>query len=138
MPEEDAEPSNPPRKQPKNPAAQSQNQRSESAGGKPSGGRTGKLYQTHFTASSINKTDHTIVINRAPVLQSWGAVVTTSFHSNPEWGACLSIGDVVSALCATSKGCAIGLIEPPDDRAQKARKQEPADKFRSFLIMASI
>lgn len=66
-----------------------------------------------------------IVINRAPVLQLWGASVAQFLHPKIAWSTCLGIGSQIATLCAISKGRSIGTIEQadPDKKAEKAEKR---------------
>lgn len=66
-----------------------------------------------------------IVINRAPVLQLWGASVAHFLSPDTAWSTCLGIGSQIATLCAISKGRSIGAIEPadPDKKAEKAEKK---------------
>lgn len=56
-----------------------------------------------------------ILINRAPVLTLWAAVVASFLHPDEDWTTCLAIGSSISSLCAISKGRAIGQIRPKDE-----------------------
>ena len=72
--------------------------------------------------------DNPIVINRAPVLQLWGACVTKVVCPDLSWQTCLSAGNAISSLCAVSKGKAIGMIERKerDEDANKRSKKDTA------------
>jgi hypothetical protein len=70
----------------------------------------------------------TIIINRSPVLQLWGATVASFIYPDLSWPTCLSIGNAISSLCAVSKGRSIGLIAPTgdtklQDRGTKTRRK---------------
>ncbi|ETI21052.1 hypothetical protein G647_07395 [Cladophialophora carrionii CBS 160.54] len=73
-----------------------------------------------------------VIINRAPVLQLWAACVAQKLYPNLSWSTHLSIGSAVSALCAISKGRAIGTIDQPNDdpdkKAEKEKKKRSAEK----------
>src|ERR1700760_837001 len=56
----------------------------------------------------------TILINRAPVLHLWAASVAQFRYPSLPWSTCLSAGAAVAAICAVSKGRAIGVMEPKD------------------------
>jgi hypothetical protein len=80
-----------------------------------------------------------IIVNRAPVLQLWGAVVAKSIYPDLSWATCLSIGEAISSLCAVAKGRSVGLIKPPDptkteDSATKKR-QKQVDGSRVVKVM---
>ena len=128
--------SDPPAKQAKKTTTRSHTMRQEPAREKPSGSKSDNAsHQAHFTAGDITKLDHHIIINRAPVLQLWGAVVARYLYSDLTWPACLSVGNAISSLCAVSKGRSIGVIEPPDEEKQGDRKQESASELRSVHVM---
>jgi hypothetical protein len=71
-----------------------------------------------------------VIINRAPVLHLWAACVAEKLYPNLSWTTHLSIGSAISALCAVSKGRAIGKIEAPSDdpdtKAATKKKKEAA------------
>jgi hypothetical protein len=77
------------------------------------------------TSASASEDIKPIVINRAPVLQLWGASVAQFLHPNIPWSTCLGIGSQIAALCAISKGRSIGTIEQadPDKKAEKDKKR---------------
>ncbi|KAF2209975.1 hypothetical protein CERZMDRAFT_100026 [Cercospora zeae-maydis SCOH1-5] len=68
--------------------------------------------------------DVTISINRAPVLELWGACITKTLHSSLAWSTCLSVGSAISTLAAISKGRSIGKIDKPDSTEQAAKQQK--------------
>lgn len=94
------------------------------------GDRDGK--QSHFPGNDMTDLEKPIIINRAPVLQLWGACVADFLHPELSWPACLSVGNAISALCATSKGKAIGLVEPKekseDERKKREKKKRKAEE----------
>lgn len=63
-----------------------------------------------------------IMVNRAPVLTLWGAVVAERLGY--EWDEALSLGQAMAGLNAQSKGRALGLYGPP-----KGRKGEEPKKI---------
>lgn len=69
------------------------------------------------------KHEDPIIINRAPVLQLWGATVAQFVHPDLSWPACLSIGNSISTLCAISKGRSIGVFEPNNEPDNPKHKQ---------------
>lgn len=79
-----------------------------------------------------------IIINRAPVLQLWSATVAQATHRDLSWSTCLSIGAAISALCAVSKGRAIGMIEPPSDQdgESKSKEKKTAAQRRTVSVMS--
>lgn len=82
--------------------------------------------------SPLTEDSNVILINRAPVLQLWAACVSEAVYPDLPWETHLSIGAAISALCAVSKGRAIGKIEPPSDdpnkKAEKERKKRAAEE----------
>lgn len=66
---------------------------------------------------------HTVMINRAPVLTLWGAVVAERMGF--DWPTALTLGKAVAGLNAQAKGRAIGIFGPPkapegDERAKRS------------------
>lgn len=97
------------------------------------------LKQSHISEDSVNDLEKPIMINRSPVLQLWAAVVANFLNRDESWTTCLSIGASIAALCAISKGRAIGKVEPKDESAaaqdkRKKRKQKD-DEFRELEVM---
>ncbi|OAL40334.1 hypothetical protein AYO20_00070 [Fonsecaea nubica] len=78
------------------------------------------------------ETSEPVIINRAPVLQLWGACVSQALYPALPWRTHLSIGSAISTLCAISKGRAIGTIDQPSndpaERAEKERKKRAAEE----------
>ena len=68
-----------------------------------------------------------IIINRAPVLELWGATVAEFLFPKLSWPTCLSIGQSIATICAISKGRSIGLIEPPSPDKKKKKKKDPVE-----------
>ncbi|EXJ55490.1 hypothetical protein A1O7_08417 [Cladophialophora yegresii CBS 114405] len=97
---------------------------------------TKKQKETHKEASVKPEEDDEdnkpVIINRAPVLQLWAACVAQKLYPKLSWNTHLSIGSAVSALCAISKGRAIGTIDQPTDdpgkKAEKEKKKQSAGK----------
>lgn len=77
--------------------------------------------------TDVKSEEEAIVINRAPVLQLWGAVVAQFLYPDLGWTTCLSIGNSISTLCAISKGRSIGLIQSKEDADSSERKKKKAD-----------
>lgn len=65
-----------------------------------------------------------IIINRAPVLELWGATVTQFLYPKAKWDTCLSAGSAISSICAISKGKAIGTISQPDPETAEEQREE--------------
>ena len=112
----------------------------ESPTSKDSGPVAKKLKTQHASKPSTAK-DFEIIINRAPVLQLWGASVAHLVHPSLPWKTCLGIGSSISTLCAISKGRSIGVIEPKDgeadgSEAKKATRDENGDDgVQEFAVM---
>jgi hypothetical protein len=70
--------------------------------------------QAETSTTSTNELEKPVIINRAPVLELWGACVARFLHPELSWGLCLSIGSSISTITAISKGRSIGTIAPPD------------------------
>ena len=68
-----------------------------------------------------------ILINRAPVLTLWAAVVAERLGFNRE--EALSLGKAVAGLTAQSKGRKLGIFTPTRDAVKKARAQHRAKVF---------
>ena len=64
------------------------------------------------------------MINRSPVLQLFSACVAHFQHPDLSWQQCLNIGSAISALCAVSKGKAVGMIEPKDKSEAEVKSKE--------------
>jgi len=60
--------------------------------------------------------DAKLLINRAPVLTLWGAVVAERMGFN--WKEALSLGKALAGLTAQSKGRSLGIYKPS---AKKSR-----------------
>ncbi|KAK3393986.1 hypothetical protein B0H63DRAFT_459649 [Podospora didyma] len=81
-----------------------------------------------------------IPINRAPVLELWGASVAHFLHPELSWATCLSIGSSISSITAISKGRSIGTISKsdPEEREKKRKrrtKDEDSDETREIKVM---
>jgi hypothetical protein len=95
-----------------------------------------KTKQTQTSADSADKLEKPIVINRAPVLELWGACVASFLHPELPWNACLNVGSSISTLTAISKGRSIGTIVPPDPNAKKDKKKDTGgEDLTTFKIM---
>src|SRR6266704_730515 len=68
-----------------------------------------------------------ILINRAPVLTLWAAIVAERLGFDHE--EALSLGKAVAGLTAQSKGRRLGIFAPTPEALQKARKEKQAKEF---------
>ncbi|PPJ52731.1 hypothetical protein CBER1_11352 [Cercospora berteroae] len=68
--------------------------------------------------------DDTVTINRAPVLELWGACITQTLHPSLAWSTCLSVGSAISTLAAISKGRSIGKIDKTVSTEKAAKQQK--------------
>ena len=68
-----------------------------------------------------------IVINRAPVLTLWAAIVAERLGFDRE--EAMSLGKAVAGLTAQSKGRRLGIFAPTPEALKKARKQKRAKEF---------
>lgn len=64
-----------------------------------------------------------IMINRAPVLELWGASVAHFMYPNLPWETCVSVGSAISTICAVAKGRSIGTVAEKDDSSEKQKKK---------------
>jgi len=62
-----------------------------------------------------------IETNRAPVLTMWAAVVAERLGFG--WEEALTLGRAVAGLNAQSKGRRLGIFEPGEEKAKKARRK---------------
>jgi hypothetical protein len=82
-------------------------------------------------------TNDEILINRAPVLTLWAAVVAERFGFDRE--AALSLGKTLAGLNAQSKGRRLGIYKPSEHvDAGLPKKQEPGEEFWVELMNRSI
>ena len=77
-------------------------------------------------------TGNKILINRAPVLTLWAAVVAErlGFRSDEA----LSLGKAVAGLTAQSKGQRLGIFKPTPKELKKVREHERGKEFRVDLL----
>src|ERR1017187_4930417 len=73
-----------------------------------------------------------IVINRAPVLTLWAAVVAERLGFKHD-GA-LSLGKALAGLNAKSKGRRLGIFKPSPKELKKVREQKRGEEFRVDLL----
>jgi hypothetical protein len=64
---------------------------------------------------------HSLMINRAPVLTLWAAVVAE--HLGFDRDEALTLGRAVAGLNAYAKGKALGIFSPTPDEVRKKRKE---------------
>jgi len=68
-----------------------------------------------------------ILINRAPVLTLWAAVVAQRLGFR--WDESLSLGKALAGLNAQSKGRRLGIFKPHEEKAKAARERERGEEF---------
>lgn len=94
------------------------------------------LRQTEISPHTADKLEQPIVINRAPVLELWGACVAHLVHPDLSWELCLSIGSSVSTITAIAKGRSIGTIAQPDDNVdQNSKKKKDGEDLPTVSVM---
>jgi hypothetical protein len=71
--------------------------------------------------------EHTILINRAPVLTLWASVVAERLGFDRD--EALSLGKAVAGLNAQSKGQRLGIFKPLPAEVKKARAQKRGEEF---------
>jgi hypothetical protein len=71
--------------------------------------------------------EDTILINRAPVLTLWAAVVAERLGFG--WEEALSLGKAVAGLNAQTKGRALGIFEPHPEKVRQARQRKRGEQF---------
>src|SRR2546421_2706659 len=69
----------------------------------------------------------TIIINRAPVLTLWAAVVAQRLGLDEE--EALTLGKALAGLNAQAKGRSLGIFKPHEEKAKKAREKERGERF---------
>ena len=70
----------------------------------------------------------TVSINRAPVLTLWATVVAKRLGFDKD--EALTLGRAVAGLNAYSKGRRLGLFQPDEEKARKAREKEQGVAFK--------
>jgi hypothetical protein len=73
-----------------------------------------------------------ILINRAPVLTLWAAVVAELVGFKPD--EALSLGKALAGLNAQSKGRRLGIFKPTPKDLKKVRESERGEEFRVDLL----
>jgi len=71
--------------------------------------------------------EDTILINRAPVLTLWAAVVAERLGFT--WEEALSLGKAVAGLNAQAKGRALGIFQPRPEKVKEARGRRRGEEF---------
>lgn len=69
----------------------------------------------------------TILVNRAPVLTLWAAVVAERLGFHPD--EALSLGRAVAGLNAQTKGRALGIFEARPETTRQARQRKRGEEF---------
>jgi len=86
-----------------------------------------KKTQTQISTESAGKLEKSILINRAPVLELWGACVAQQLHPELSWLACLSIGASIATLTAIAKGRSIGTVAEADPDKETTKRKTVVD-----------
>jgi hypothetical protein len=73
-----------------------------------------------------------ILINRAPVLTLWPAVVAERLGF--DYNEALSLGKALAGLNAQSKGPRLGIFKPSRKELKKVREQKRGEEFRGDLL----
>lgn len=111
----------------------------ESLQTEPTGKRVKKTEApTKTSQSKDNDETPKIVINRAPVLQLWGACVAHFIYPKLEWSTCISAGSAISTICAVAKGRSIGTISERDGSDGKNQEREEAKKKQKDLDVIEV
>lgn len=98
----------------------------------PSGKQT---KQTQISTESADKLETPVLINRAPVLELWGACVASVLHPELSWTLCLSIGSSISTITAIAKGRSIGKISQPDPDEKKDEPDKGKTEGSTLEVM---
>jgi hypothetical protein len=73
-----------------------------------------------------------ILINRAPVLTLWAAIVAERLGFNHH--EALSLGKAFAGLNAQRKGQRLGIFHPSPKELKKAHERKPSEEFRVELL----
>jgi hypothetical protein len=73
-----------------------------------------------------------ILINRAPVLTLWAAVVAERLGFKHDQA--LTLGKALAGLNAQSKGRRLGIFHPSPKELKKVRERKPSEEFRVALL----
>jgi len=74
----------------------------------------------------MTRTHRTIMVNRAPVLTLWAAVVAERLGF--DWNEAITLGRAVAGLNAYSKGVRLGLFTPTPKEVKEARQKAAPGK----------
>src|SRR5512144_1203298 len=77
-------------------------------------------------------TGNKILINRAPVLTLWAAVVAERLGFKPD--EALSLGKALAGLNAQSKGRRLGIFKPTPKELPRVRERERGEEFWVELL----
>src|ERR1035438_2035974 len=77
-----------------------------------------------------------ILINRAPVLTLWAAVVAERLGFKHD--EALSLGKALAGLNAQSKGRRLGIFKPSPKELRRVREQKGGEEFRVDLLGRSL
>ncbi len=78
----------------------------------------------------------TILINRAPVLTLWAAVVAERLGFR--WDEALTLGRALAGLNAYSKGVSLGLFEPAPKAVREQRRAEEGKRMHVNLMHRAV
>jgi hypothetical protein len=78
--------------------------------------------------TAVNK----ILINRAPVLTLWAAIVAERLGFNHD--EALSLGKALAGLNAQSKGQRLGIFHPSPKELKKVHERKPSEEFQVALL----
>jgi hypothetical protein len=73
-------------------------------------------------------TEHSLLINRAPVLTLWATIVAERLGFDHD--EALSLGKAVAGLTAQSKGRRLGIYKPVPQEVKKARARKRGEEFQ--------
>jgi hypothetical protein len=73
-----------------------------------------------------------VLINGAPVLTLWAAVVAERLGFKPD--EALSLGKALAGLNAQSKGQRLGIFHPSPKELKKVHERKPSEEFRIALL----
>jgi hypothetical protein len=79
---------------------------------------------------------HVILINRAPVLTLWGAVVAERLGFR--WDEALTLGKALAGLNAHTKGVSLGLFEPAPEAVKEQRRAKEGERLHVDLMHRAI
>jgi hypothetical protein len=73
-----------------------------------------------------------ILVNRAPVLTLWAAIVAERLGFNHD--EALSLGKALAGLNAQSKGQRLGIFHPSPKELKKVHERKPSEEFQVALL----